>query len=193
MIGRLVRLLIAALAIAAIVGGCGGGGGGTVAGESTTAAAKANDTTSEASPSKGAEKAKGEGAGAETGGETTTGAGAAPKAAFVKQVNAICKRATDGAAEEIEAYEKQHESASAGTLAQGTVAVFFPRVEKEIEEIRAVAAESGEEAQMEAYIEALEAGLANSQEPTSIIEIAEQFKAADKLAAAYGFKDCLVA
>jgi hypothetical protein len=168
---KLPILLIVAAAITAIVCGCGGGGGGSTVASGSTAASE------------------------KTGEEAPAG-GAAPSAQLAKQANVICKGVKEGLTEDIEAYERQHEGegeAVAGELtANAIVAALVPRLEKEIEEIGALSAKSGEEAEVAPFFEALESGIASSQESPSLEKIAKDFESADGLAKEDGFKSCLI-
>jgi hypothetical protein len=190
---RLLILLMALVGTAGVLAGC-GGGGGTTAGESSTTAAegggpgKAEGGRTEAARKDEIPKPEG-------GAEAPSGAGGTPSAQFVKRANAICGRVIARISGEVEAYERQHEGSGGLTpeelQSQAFVAAFAPNLEGEIEELRALAAETGEEDRIVPFLEALERGV--DGEPTSIIEAIEQFKQADKLAARYGLAECRVA
>jgi hypothetical protein len=200
-----IFMAIAALA-AALLSGCGGGGG-----DSTTAASKGS-TAAETEATTGAKEASGGKAAAGSGkssGEKGSGGegspGAAPSkgessggeaaldAAFVKQANAVCTRVTEGIGEDVEAYEREHkgDGSPAEVQAQAFNATVLPRMQEDVEQLGALASESGHEEQLAPLLEALESALGEG-EPESTSGLIKQFAESDALAAKLGLSSCSV-
>ncbi len=122
---------------------------------------------------------------------TTVTSSSLSKSAFLKQGNAIC---TKGA--------KQVETALAnlgklkGKAAEAAARAFVPTfvamVESVIGEIQELGAPSGDEAEVEAILSAMQqAGKEGSEDPEATIEdLARSFKKPDKLASDYGLTSC---
>jgi hypothetical protein len=162
-------------AIAVLVGGCGGG----------------SDSTGTAGTGGGAEAKSGNGSAAEA-------ASSLSKSEFVEKADAICNRDKRQGLAEMSTYvkEKGAESASPqakiALLREALQAVFLPKVQDQIDEIRALGAPQGDEQEVEAFLAALQEGLdaaSKAATPTNAL-FGQSFKRSGELARAYGLTAC---
>lgn len=120
---------------------------------------------------------------------STGGGSASSKAAFVKQGDALCAKNNTAIAKEAESFTPGAGAKPAEVEDELVTEVYAPGVGRQANEIGGLTAPEGEEAEVEAIIEALEAGAAQAEEdPSSFGNGA--FAESTKLARAYGFEVC---
>jgi hypothetical protein len=115
------------------------------------------------------------------------------KAQFIKQAEAACDKSNKDMLEAMRDYGDEHEGESSpAAIAVGIKKVVPPVLESRVEEIRALGAPSGDEAQVEAYLQALEDSIRQieDEEPESIYELQEALVTSNLPAKTYGFKGC---
>jgi hypothetical protein len=164
-----IALLAGVLAVALILVGCGGGGS-----DSTT-------TSSDSTTSSG---------------DSSTAS--LSKAEFIKKADAICAAGGKRTQSEYAAYveEKKLSAKKEPTPAQFAEVsekIQVPAFKRQAEEIRALGAPPGEEDQVTALVDAIDAGIEKVEEadPRKALESSSSmFVEADKLAIAYGLKVC---
>jgi hypothetical protein len=128
-----------------------------------------------------------------TGSESGT---ALTKAEFISQGDAICEQGNEeieaGAEEFAEENEIDTQNPKTAQQEELVSEVIVPNLKKQAEEIDALGAPSGEEAEVEAIVEALETGTGDIEdEPGTLVEgNAASFDKANKLAKEFGFKVC---
>jgi hypothetical protein len=128
-----------------------------------------------------------------TGSESGT---ALTKAEFISQGDAICEKGTEeieaGAEEFAEENEIDTQNPKTAQQEELVSEVIVPNLSKQAEEIDALGAPSGEEAEVEAIVEALETATGEIEdEPGTLVEAnAASFDKANKLAKEFGFKVC---
>lgn len=120
------------------------------------------------------------------GGDSTS---ALTKAQFIKQADAICKKADETQLNELGRVEQELTGNAASRKNQERLVTEggLPPIQEEAEEIAALGAPSGDEDQVDAIVEAIEAGVVEGGEDPEKLESA--FAEADRLAKAYGFKE----
>jgi hypothetical protein len=163
-----IALLAGVLAVALILVGCGGGSG------SDSTAPSSDATTSDSSTA------------------------SLSKAEFIKKADAVCAAGGKRTQSEYAAYveEKKLSAKKEPTPAQFaeiSEEIQVPAFKRQVEEIRAVGAPPGEEDQITALVDALDAGIEKVEEadPKKALESSSSmFVEADKLAVAYGLKVC---
>jgi len=188
----------------AALGGCGGGDSSSA----TTGEATGTATEGESGGSSGkggTPPANGPGSsdkpGASSGSGGSSGKGAAPsgglsKAEFVKRANAICEKQKKQSLAKMGAYVKKHKGGSGGAnaalIVEAVKAVFLPGLETQVEEIRALGAPPGDEAQVEGFLSALEEGVEGASEASGSPTAAfgKSFARSAKLAREYGIDGC---
>lgn len=163
-------LLFAAIAVVLAIAGC-GGGGDSGSSESTASGA---ETTSSGKPVQSGDLSKDE---------------------FVKQADAICEEGKKQSLEKMSAYMQQHGASGEPTpelVVEAVKAVFIPEVQSQIDEIRALGAPQGDEAKIEAFLDAMEAGAKEAGEATvsSSTQFGHSFKHSADLAREYGLDGC---
>ncbi len=164
-----IALFAGVLAIALILVGCGGGSGG---GDSTASGSTASSTDSSTA--------------------------SLSKAEFIKKADAICgvdgRRTQSEYARFVEKNKiSEGKTPTAAQYAEASEKIQIPAFKRQVEEIRALGAPAGEEEQVAALLDAVEAGIEKLEEvdPKVALESAHQkFIKADKLAVAYGLKVC---
>lgn len=131
------------------------------------------------------------------GGSGDTSTVAVSMAQFVKSADAICEKATEKVGSDLGVYlKKKHFSIGANpTNAQATGLVndvLAPDVEKEVDELRALGAPSGDEDEVEAIVVAVEGGLERARKsPKAVVQgELDLFGEASELARNYGLKAC---
>jgi hypothetical protein len=119
------------------------------------------------------------------------------KAEFIKQGDAICKKGNKEIEEGFESFAKQNDipqnqepSKAEGKELVETVLV--PSVSSQSEELRALAAPSGDEAEITAMLDSLDEGLEEAEEDPEALFGAKSdpFGPANQKAAQYGLKVC---
>ncbi len=184
-------LAVAAATIAGLVVGCGGSSGGasTGSGGSTESATNAGrPSTAESEGDRGGGNS-GEGASGVSGSSLS-------KAEYVKQANAICARDRKQRTEEITAYTKKKNGQSEKERLSGMVHdVYIPAMESHLANLRALGAPEGEEAQVEAILQAEEEWLDAIRGLESLAAspaINKKIARAGELAKKFGLEECLV-
>lgn len=126
----------------------------------------------------------------ETSGETVT----LTKAEFIKQGDAICKKANDQSEEEAEEFAEENdftlESASDEQLEEAVAEVLVPNLKQQAEEINALGAPEGDEEQVEEITVSLEGAAEEIGDDPKIIFDEEVLEEPGELAEDYGFKVC---
>jgi uncharacterized protein with von Willebrand factor type A (vWA) domain len=117
------------------------------------------------------------------------------KAEFVKKADAACKKGEERIQTDFRNYLKEHEELTEPTEEQFSKlvdVVLTANVEQELDEIRALGIPSGDDDQVEAFLEAREEGLEKAEaEPKAVVQGSESpFTKASKLAKEYGLKAC---
>lgn len=128
------------------------------------------------------------------GGGSDTSTAALSKAEYVKQANAICKKGQQEREAAVnELAEEVKPGASAGELPKGGLveAVSSP-LENMVEELAALPAPEGDEAQVEEIIEAYEKPVEEIGEDQNAAFNGELFKEADAKGLKYGLEDCVL-
>lgn len=183
LVSKIAALLVAALVLSAIVVGCGGG----------------DDSGSNRT---GAASGTGSGGGAGKANEEPTEAESPAKAKFVKKANAIC---TKGVGEGLEALgaevQKAHKKgdgrSEAELEAESIHMAFLPAIQTEIDKLSALNPPPGDEEQVEAFIDALQGAVDESQETeytaSSVADFGQsEFSQSDALAREYGLSACVI-
>ena len=134
-------------------------------------------------------------AGCGGGGNSSTGASPIAKAAFVKKADAICKKSSERLATGFVLFLKKHKNVKRPSEAEyeqlvGTILV--PNVEREVKELRALGAPSGDEDRVGEIIEALEEGIETAEsDPKAVAGSSDAvFGIASRLAKEYGLEVC---
>jgi maltose-binding protein MalE len=167
---RIIALLAGVVAIAIVAAGCGG-------------SSSDSSSTSDAG-----------GSTASTG-DTTATTSALSKAELIKQGDAICTKGNESIETEANEFAKENNvNTKKPTKAQKEeviVEVVAPDVRRQGEEIAELGAPSGDEAEVEAIVAAVE-GAADELEETPSLLFGEKnpLTKASKLAGSYGFKVC---
>jgi len=117
------------------------------------------------------------------------------KAEFIEQADRICKEGSNQIRKEYEAFAKQHNTAKTGvSQEQGTeigLQILLPNVQSQTEELRELEPPEGDEAQVAAMLDALEAGVEEgNQNPKSLLSSNYPLSKGNQLAQKYGFKVC---
>lgn len=118
------------------------------------------------------------------------------KAQFIKKAGAICTESNENLLVEINAYIEKHKSSSKSegeVIADALREFAVPKVESQIEEIENLGAPAGDEAQIEAFLEAQRRSvesLAARQSLTLTPGIELAFRQPGKLARQYGLDEC---
>lgn len=123
------------------------------------------------------------------GGDSTT---ALTKAQFIKQADAICEKTDkDAVAAMGQAAKEEKTAAGKSGEEQISAAVLLAGlgvVQQEAEELAELGVPSGDEAEIEAIVDGIEAAAAKAEKDPRHLEAA--FAEVNKLAAKYGFKAC---
>jgi ABC-type glycerol-3-phosphate transport system substrate-binding protein len=164
---RLIAMLAAVLAVVIVAAGCGSSGDDSSSGDTGS-----SDTT-----------------------ETTDTTAALSKAEFIKQGDAICTKGNKTIETEANEFAEENDVNTAKpTRAQKEeviVAVVAPSVRKQGEEIAELGAPSGDEAEVEAIVAAVEEGADElEKDPGLLIDNKNPLAKSSKLAASYGLKVC---
>jgi hypothetical protein len=137
----------------------------------------------------------GEGGGSASTSETPLTTSSHSRAEFVKLANGICETGADALLTEIGSYVKRHQGEGKGQdelLAQGVQAVFLPKMQAHIEEIRTLGAPSGDQQKVEALLASLQEAVdaADAGEVSSQAQLTKDFKRSAALAREYGLHAC---
>ena len=135
--------------------------------------------------------------------EISVDTGSLSKAQFIKRADAFCKSNRSQFERRLFAYLKNvgQDTSQVGEKAQAAAAkaaletIYLPIREKQITEIGALGAPSGDEDEIVAILEAMQNGFETSKEdPLEFVQASDPdyrpFAAAEKLATAYGFDSC---
>ena len=117
------------------------------------------------------------------------------KAEFIKQGDAICRKADKEQEIGVATYPKKHSSINLNSEEGEETMVLkvgLPPIMTAAEELEELEPPSGDEAKIDAIIVGLRQGVEEGRkDPIAITEgTSNPFSRADRLAAAYGFKDC---
>lgn len=130
-------------------------------------------------------------------GQTRVAATSAPaplsKAQFIARGDAICEKMDKTQNAALNAYAGKHGNGTKATQEAMVRAAGLPPIKAEIEELDALGAPKGNEAEIQAIIVGAEEAIKEAEaDPESINEIGpgNPFNEVDKLAAKYGFKSC---
>jgi hypothetical protein len=129
------------------------------------------------------------------GGSDSSSSSSITKAQFIKQADAICEKGDEESSEEVEKFvEDNNVNTNKPTKKQQeevVTQVVAPNVQGQIEEIDALGAPEGDEAKIEAMVDAVEEGVEEIEaEPTKLIEGKNPLAKGSKLAKEYGLKTC---
>jgi len=134
--------------------------------------------------------------GSSSDGEVTVETSSLSKAQFTKQANAVCSETRKQIEGELAAYlKKQNEDPTAASegdpeieLVEETV---IPNMQKQVDEISALGAPSGDEEELSAFLNSLQKTVDEmSDDPKTFIRSQGSFGDAPKLAEAYGLDGC---
>ncbi len=116
------------------------------------------------------------------------------KAAFLKQGNAICangNKEIDQASNEIFKSVPANQQPSQAQLEEFVNGTIIPSVEGQVAAIDALPVPSGDEAQVQAILDAAQQGIEQGkQDPASLTGNGDPFAKANKLANEYGLTEC---
>jgi maltose-binding protein MalE len=168
---RLIMMLAGVMAMAVVAAGC-----GSSSSSSDSSSTSGSDTTAST-------------------GDTTATTAALSKAELIKQGDAICTKGNKSIETEANEFAKENNvNTKKPTKAQKEeviTEVVAPDVRKQGEEIAELGAPSGDEAEVEAIVAAVEGAADELEEnPTLLFEGTNPLSKASKLAASYGFKVC---
>jgi hypothetical protein len=160
---RIIAMLVGALAIA-VIAGCGGG--------------------SDSSSTSGESTSSGDGGGSSI-----------SKAEFIKKADAICAKGSETANEEAEEFAEDNnvdtENPTPEQLEEVVSDVVAPNIQIEAEEIAALGAPQGDEAEVEAIVNSVEEAVSALEgDPSKVGEGESPLAEATKLAKSYGLKNC---
>lgn len=168
---KLVLMMSAILAVAALVAGCGGGG-------SSASTSGSTSTTTES----GAKEAGGE---------------SSAKAAFIKEADTICSEADAKLTREITKYAEtkgitisQEQGPSEGQEVEIFHAVILPNIGRQAEKIAALTPPPGDRSTIEDITETLTKEVAEAEEDKTTAADGGTFTGATEKAHAYGLKTC---
>lgn len=128
---------------------------------------------------------------AATDGGSSTGDGGSTlsKAEFIKQADALCAKNNTTMAKEAETFTPSSGAKPAEVEEELVTEIYAPGIGNQAEEIASLGAPSGDEEEVEAIVEAIEAGTETAEEdPSTFAQGA--FAESTKLARAYGFEVC---
>jgi len=119
---------------------------------------------------------------------------ATTKAVFVKQADGICEQTDKTQKALLKAYFVKHPNASASTaVKEDVVTLSLPPILKEAEEIGALSTPEGDEAEVKAYVAAVEHAVEEGEaNPAEMVNEKPNgpFSEAKKLGGEYGFEAC---
>jgi hypothetical protein len=136
-------------------------------------------------------------AGCGGGSDSNSSTASLTKAEFLKQGNAICKHGNMEIEAEFEKFVKEHhlsqnKQPTQAQLTEASETFLIPMIRKEVDQLKALGAPEGEEAKVDAIIEAAEESLETAEaNPTSLTsENGGPFTKTNKLAKEYGLTAC---
>jgi hypothetical protein len=131
--------------------------------------------------------------GAENGSVITVSSGSLSKADFVRQADAICKEARRQYDDSFNEFAKTHKLGGSPGEWVGEVVdtILIPTYEKQIDQINALGAPSGDEKEVSSFLNALQKRLDSMHKtPTELGESLTPFEKPAALAKAYGLAGC---
>ncbi len=138
--------------------------------------------------------AAGCGGGSDSSSSTST-TGSISKAAFIKQVDAVCQKGTERMQRAVLVFLKEHKDVKRPSKAQSEKLVglaIVPSVEKEIAAMKALDAPEGDEERFNEIVSALEEGLETAEaNPEAVVASSDAvFGISGRLAGEYGAEVC---
>lgn len=137
------------------------------------------------------------GCGGGGGGESTTiTTSSISKDQFIREVDAICAKGRHQIETAASAYLRENPAALQGKkepdYGELTQTIFVPAIEQEVKEIRALGAPRKDQATVEAFVAAVEAGVKKSEEEPKLAAVGggKAFAKANTLAGRYGLASC---
>jgi hypothetical protein len=115
---------------------------------------------------------------------------------FVKRADAICAKGTENLGKELSAYLEQQASTAkteSEVAAEAIQAVVLPEVEAQIEKIESLEVPSGDEGEIEAFLEAQRRAVASLEKRKNLsltTDLDPAFQGSGKLAREYGLESC---
>jgi hypothetical protein len=172
------------VAIALAVAGCGGSG------DSTSGSSESTGTATAGKEAGGTNK---EGKGG--GNEAPVHSSSLSKEEFIAKAGAICTREKTKGLEAMGEYVKQQPGvagkAKIELIGEALQKVFLPAVQRQIDQIRALGAPEGEEAEVEAFLSALQEAVDQAGQGTPANgQFAKDFASSAALAHEYGLTAC---
>jgi len=131
--------------------------------------------------------------GAAIGQEVTVTSGSLSKAEFIKRADKICEDSRSEFSKAFNDFAKTNKPGAdlAGWVDEVAHKFFLPTYEEEIEQISALGAPSGDEEEIESFLNALQTRLdAIDQSPTELSKTITPLKKPEELAKAYGLTGC---
>jgi hypothetical protein len=187
---KIVLMLAALLALAAIVAGCGGGD------SSGSSSGTESATTAEGESSGGDESGSDSESDAEDESGSDDSGGPAPaKAAFIKEADKICGDADAAMTKEITKYAEEknipisEEEPSEDQQIEIFHAVVLPNIGRQAEEIAALTPPEGDEGTIEELTDTLSSEVEDAEQADGAPS-ESTLEGATKMAQAYGFKTC---
>jgi hypothetical protein len=134
-------------------------------------------------------------AGCGSSGDSTDTTAALTKSELIKQGDEICEKGNKAIEKEAEEFAEENnidtEKPTKAQKEEVIVDVVAPGVRGQVEEIGDLPAPSGDEAEIEAMVSAVEEGADELEaEPSKLIEGENPLGKGSKLARSYGFKEC---
>jgi hypothetical protein len=136
------------------------------------------------------------GCGGNDDGDDSTSTASITKSEFLAQGNSICKKGNQEIDSDFESFAKKHDLKENDGLtdAEATEAseeILIPNVQKQVDQIHALGAPEGQEAQVDAILSAAQKGIDElKKDPTAIQGNNDPFAEANKLAKDYGLTAC---
>lgn len=134
--------------------------------------------------------------GSEGSSEVTVQTGSLSKAEFIERADAICESNRSQFSRSFEAFNREHPvgespASKLSWLNEVVDTVLMPIYEKQVDQLSSLGAPSGDEAQMAAFVNALQRQLdAIRDNPTLFAKTITPFKAAEGKARQYGLTGC---
>jgi hypothetical protein len=128
------------------------------------------------------------------GGDSDSTTATLTKAAFIKQGDAICAKATKESEAEAEEFADENgfklEKATEEQLEEAITDVLVPSLNKQAEELDALGAPAGDEEQVEEIVTSLEDAAGEVEDDPNSVLTGKALKKPSQLAKSYGFKVC---
>jgi hypothetical protein len=122
------------------------------------------------------------------------GSDAPTKAAFIKQADAICKKADDEQAKALEELANKKGSLEKLSNAEQldlAVELGLPPIQKEVDDLEELTPPSGDESKVGAFVESIEEATKRAEADPSLLSAGTgPYGKADQLGKSYGFKAC---